>query len=181
MQLKTRLGREPWSTKRLKELIIKRLWAWIQSPNTGCKFFTLICCKICIVYVKRPKIKENETKDVPFLKTKMLLRKHFLLFTVCLPFSIWVRQVTLKRLIINKVIFCSRAEDAVVSASKGNTFLQKKLIVAGFFVPTVAQNIIHLAQFEADTAQRFENREGSENTLKVLAGLQRTCRYWQQK
>ena len=135
MQLKTRLGREPWSTKRLKELIIKRLWVWIQSPNTGCKFFTLICCKICIVYVKRPKIKENETKDVPFLKTKMLLRKHFLLFTVCLPFSIWVRQVTLKRLIINKVIFCSRAEDAVVSASKGNTFLQKKLIVAGFFVP----------------------------------------------
>ena len=31
-------------------------------------FFTLICCKICIVCLKRPKINEKEAEVGPFLK-----------------------------------------------------------------------------------------------------------------
>ena len=32
-------------------------------------FFTLLCCRNCNVCLKRPKIKEKEAKDGPFLKT----------------------------------------------------------------------------------------------------------------
>ena len=39
-----------------------------QCRILGGHFFTLICCKNCIVSLKRPKIKEKETGFGPFLK-----------------------------------------------------------------------------------------------------------------
>ena len=39
-------------------------------------FFTLICCKNCIVCLKRPKINEKEAGDGPFLKFNLYC-KHF--------------------------------------------------------------------------------------------------------
>ena len=39
-------------------LMFERLWVQIPTQYTGWTFFTLICCKNCIVCLKRLKIKE---------------------------------------------------------------------------------------------------------------------------
>ena len=40
-------------------------------------FFTLICCKICIVCLKRPKINKKETRLVRFLKKRVCWKQLF--------------------------------------------------------------------------------------------------------
>ena len=40
--------------------MFKRSWVRIAVPYTGWTFFTLICCTICIVCLKRPKLNEKE-------------------------------------------------------------------------------------------------------------------------
>ena len=41
---------------------------WILDGH----FFTLICCKNCIVCLKRPKINEKEARVGPFLKKHLV-------------------------------------------------------------------------------------------------------------
>ena len=55
-------GRDPWSSGYGRRLTFQRSWVWIPGPYTGWTrhFFTLICCKNCIVCLKRLKIKEKE-------------------------------------------------------------------------------------------------------------------------
>ena len=55
-------GREPWSSGYGIRLIFMRSWVQIPAWYTGWTrhFFTLICCKKCILCLKRPKINENE-------------------------------------------------------------------------------------------------------------------------
>ena len=51
--------------------MFERLLVRIPAPNTGWTFghfFTLICCKNCIVCLKRPKINEKEAGVGPFKK-----------------------------------------------------------------------------------------------------------------
>ena len=48
--------------------MFERLWVRIPVPYTGLTFFTLICYKICIVYLKRPNINKKEAGDGPFFK-----------------------------------------------------------------------------------------------------------------
>ena len=65
------IGREPWSSGYGRRLMFVRLWVRIPSPYTGWTlghFFTLICCKNCIVCLKKPKINEKEAGVGPFLK-----------------------------------------------------------------------------------------------------------------
>ena len=45
-----------------------RSWVRFPAPNTGWTFFTFICCKDCIVCLKRTKISKIETEDGPFFK-----------------------------------------------------------------------------------------------------------------
>ena len=40
----------------------------LQLPRCWMVFFTLICCKICVACLKRPKINEKEAMDGPFFK-----------------------------------------------------------------------------------------------------------------
>ena len=39
-----------------------------RMPYTGWTFFTLICCKNCIVFLKRPKMSNKEAGVGPFFK-----------------------------------------------------------------------------------------------------------------
>ena len=57
-------GREPWSSGFGRRLTFQRSWVWNLAPDTGWTwhFFTLICCKNCIVCLKRPKINEKEAQ-----------------------------------------------------------------------------------------------------------------------
>ena len=48
--------------------MFERAWVQIPAPYTGWTFFALICCKHCIVCLKRPKINEKEGGVGPFLK-----------------------------------------------------------------------------------------------------------------
>ena len=64
------LGREPWSSGYGRQLMFERSWVRILAPYTGWTFFTLICCKNCVVCLKRPKINEKEARVGPiFFKT----------------------------------------------------------------------------------------------------------------
>ena len=69
-------GQEPWFSGYEWRLMFQRLWVWILAPYTGWifgHFFTCICCKNCIVCLKRPKIKRKEAGVGPFLLKKSLL------------------------------------------------------------------------------------------------------------
>ena len=43
----------------------------IPAPYTGWTFFTLICCKNCIVCLKRPKMNEKKRPVGPGLHVKL--------------------------------------------------------------------------------------------------------------
>ena len=54
--------REPWSSGYRGQLMFERLWVRIPAPYTGWTFghfFPLICCKICIDCLNRPKINKK--------------------------------------------------------------------------------------------------------------------------
>ena len=63
------LGWEVWSSATGRKLMLKWSWVRIPAPDTRWTFFTPLCCRNCNVCLKRPKIKEKEAKDGPFLKT----------------------------------------------------------------------------------------------------------------
>ena len=48
--------------------MFQRLWVRIPAPYTGWTFFTFICCKNCIVCLKRQKFNEKEAGDGPIKK-----------------------------------------------------------------------------------------------------------------
>ena len=48
--------------------MFERSWVQILAPHTGWTFFTLICCKNCIVYLKIPKYIKNRPGLAHFLK-----------------------------------------------------------------------------------------------------------------
>ena len=63
--------REPWSSGYGRRLTFWRPWVWISVPYTGWTFFTLIFCKIVLMFVwKRPKINKKEAIG-PFKKTRI--------------------------------------------------------------------------------------------------------------
>ena len=69
------LGREPWSSGYGSRLTFQRSWVRIPAPDTGWTFFTLICCKNCIVCLKRPKIKTKKRPGLAqFLKINVLYK-----------------------------------------------------------------------------------------------------------
>ena len=77
------LGREPWSSGYGWWLMFERSWVRIPAKYTGWTFFTLICCKNCIVCLKRPKKRPGLA--------------HFLFLKLCLSipslaffFSLWI-------------------------------------------------------------------------------------------
>ena len=50
--------------------MVESSWVRILTPYTGCHdIFTLICCKNCIVCLKKTKINEKEARVGPFKKT----------------------------------------------------------------------------------------------------------------
>ena len=53
-------GREPWSSGYERRLTFQRLRVLIAAPYTGWTFFTLICCKNCIVCLRKLKLNEKE-------------------------------------------------------------------------------------------------------------------------
>ena len=57
-----------WSSGYGTRLMLKRLWVLILAADTGWAFFTLVCCNICIVGLKRPKMNEKEAEDGPLKK-----------------------------------------------------------------------------------------------------------------
>ena len=62
-------GWEPWSSDYGKRLMSWRSWVRILAPYTGWTFFTLICCKIVLIFVwKRPKRNKKLAGDRPFKK-----------------------------------------------------------------------------------------------------------------
>ena len=64
--------KKSWSSGYGRRLMFQRSWVRIPAPDTGWTwhFFTLICCKNCIVCLKRPKINEKEAEVGPFFKKK---------------------------------------------------------------------------------------------------------------
>ena len=54
----------------LEETHVLKLWVQILAPDTGWTryFFTLICCKICIVCLKKTENKQKEAEDGPLKK-----------------------------------------------------------------------------------------------------------------
>ena len=60
-------GRVPWSRDLRRIVIIRRSWIRILVLDTGWTFFTLICCKICSVCLKRLK-KVNKSPRMAYLK-----------------------------------------------------------------------------------------------------------------
>ena len=64
------IGREPWPSGYGRRLTFERSWVRFPAQDTGWTwhFFTLICCKNCIVCLKRPKINEKEARVGPFFK-----------------------------------------------------------------------------------------------------------------
>ena len=64
------MGREPWSSGYGRRRSFERMWVRILVPDTGWTwhFFILICCKNCIVCLKRPKINKKEAGLAHFLK-----------------------------------------------------------------------------------------------------------------
>ena len=53
--------------------MVERSWVRILALYTGWTFFTLICCKNCIVCLKRLNKKEKEADVGPFLKNQQLI------------------------------------------------------------------------------------------------------------
>ena len=67
-----------WYKQTDRQTITRKDWS---SGHTGWKFFTYICCKYCIVCLKRLKINNIEAEVGQFFKIK-LLQKHFSDFVV---------------------------------------------------------------------------------------------------
>ena len=72
-----KIGREPWSSGYGRRLTFQRSWVRILAPDTGCTWhiFTLICCKNCIVCLKRPEINEKEAGVGPVFKILQINRQ----------------------------------------------------------------------------------------------------------
>ena len=66
---KYKLKKKSWSSGYWRQLMFERSWVQILAPYTGWTFFKLICCKNCIVCLKRQKINEKEAGVGPFLKS----------------------------------------------------------------------------------------------------------------
>ena len=65
-------GREPWSSGY--GLMFWKFWVRIPVPYTGWTFFTLICCKIVLMFVlKRRKLNEKEAGLAHFLCKRFLI------------------------------------------------------------------------------------------------------------
>ena len=64
------VGRKPWSSGYGRRLMFEMSRVWISMQYTGWEwhFFIWICCKKCIVCLKRPKINKKEAVVGPFLK-----------------------------------------------------------------------------------------------------------------
>ena len=63
------IGREPWSSDYGRRLTFWRSWVRIPVPYTGWTFFTLICCKVGLMFVwKRPKLNEKDADMAHFFK-----------------------------------------------------------------------------------------------------------------
>ena len=71
-------GQEPWSSGYGRRLMFWRSCVQIPVPYTGWTwhFFTLICCKNCIVCLKRLKINETEAGVGPFKKRTICVCKY---------------------------------------------------------------------------------------------------------
>jgi len=82
-----KIGWEPWSRGYGRRLVFERLLFWIPALHTGWTwhFFTLICCKNCIVCLKRPKMNEKEAGVGLFLKKSMLTVPCSLHLQPCTP------------------------------------------------------------------------------------------------
>ena len=65
------MRREPWSSGYGRQLMFERSWVQISAPNTWWTFFLLMCCKNCVVCLKRPKINKNEAGVGPFFSKKL--------------------------------------------------------------------------------------------------------------
>ena len=63
-------GREPWSSGSKRRLISEGCEFESQHQILDGHFFALICCKIWIVCLKRPKINEKDAEAVPLLQNK---------------------------------------------------------------------------------------------------------------
>ena len=74
------IGREPWYSGYGRRLTFQRSWARIPAPDTGwtLKFFTLICCKHCIVCLKKTENKRKRGRDGPIFLKK------------CMKTSVWM-------------------------------------------------------------------------------------------
>ena len=62
------LGREPWPSGYGRHLMMRGCGFESWCRRMDMKFFTLICCKNCIVCLKRPKINGKEAGVGPFFK-----------------------------------------------------------------------------------------------------------------
>ena len=67
-----RVGRKPWSSGYGRRLMFWRSWIWIPVPYTGWTwhFSTLICCKNCIVCLKKTKNKRKRGRGWPIFYKK---------------------------------------------------------------------------------------------------------------
>ena len=86
------LGREPWPSGYGRHLMMRGCGFESWCRRMDMKFFTLICCKNCIVCLKRPKINGKEAGVGPFLKIENPLcsKSNFLSFIFCYFFlSFW--------------------------------------------------------------------------------------------
>ena len=45
-------GCKPWSIVDWRRQTLKRLWVWIPALDTGCTYFTLYCCNVCLKNIK---------------------------------------------------------------------------------------------------------------------------------
>ena len=84
------LGREPWSSGYMRRLMFLQSWVRIPVLYTRWTFFTLICCKIVLMFVwKRPKINEKEPGMAHFKKNFLHSGTQYLpktdIFPVLLP------------------------------------------------------------------------------------------------
>ena len=83
---------EPWSSGYGRRLTFQRSWVRIPAPDTGLRwhFFTLICCKNCVVCLKRPKIKWKRGRGWPNffrLGIKLWLARLAIVMTTLLKYT----------------------------------------------------------------------------------------------
>ena len=74
---RSHIGREPWSCGYGRRLIFWRSWVQIQAPYTEWTFFTLICCKIVLMFAwKTPKMNKKEAGGGPFKNMPLFPKFH---------------------------------------------------------------------------------------------------------